>query len=94
MEIHFNKLLPSAIHAHNISYEDRIEDDLVVLIGFQSGDIVLWHVFDCAYVRFNKQVQPNNPFASYQLEIGCPEFLPRCIFVLDPWIINSFYCFL
>lgn len=50
IEISFSKMTPTYIESV------ALDDDVIIMIGFTSGDIILWHILDATWSRFNKGV--------------------------------------
>lgn len=60
MEIHFTKLFPTCVThyylAKSFTETSITEDELIIMIGFNNGEIMLWHLLESKYIRFNKSV--------------------------------------
>lgn len=61
IELWFTKVTPCFINYTIIpSDEDDHDMHYIIMIGFHTGEIMLWHLFDSVFIRFNKNGMYNS----------------------------------
>lgn len=61
IELWFTKAAPCFINYTIISSDENDHDiQYIIMIGFHNGEIMLWHLFDSVFIRFNKNGMYNS----------------------------------